>query len=281
MDEDEKIAYFKSTYHMKPEQINELTFHPKTNQPKKIHKTYTGNHMTDRETRIDSARTTASNLSSRPNSQIGNINKKVMSVPSHQRKDFMLSRLQGNIYHRISQVYGVSPRDNRENRFYQKLSQVQTDEFKNRNEMFARNERKRVDSWFRQKDQLEYLRKKYEKAAWKRFMTQYVTSKVVKAEHTSRKEYGLPNTLEKDLQVRKNSLDDRDPSKKEKTNKKKFGYLFRYGISPDVKIRRTPMKFEGIDSVYMDAKNKKGKHEIASTQSIIIRKCVVILNLRQ
>ena len=256
MDEDERIEFFKSQYRMKPEQIRELTFHPKTNAPKNIHKTYTGIDAAAGEMTPDSARIISG---SRPNSHIGNVYKRVTVTPTHQRKDFMLSRLQGNIYHHITNVYGSSPRNKQEKTFYEKLSQIQLDELKSKYKMLEHNERKRVESWFRQKEQLEQLRKKYEKDAWRRFMTQYVTSKVVQSEVSDRKEYGLPNSLDKDPCTRKKIMDDIDLSMKEKTNKKKFGYMFSTG--PDFKIKREPMKFEGTDSVFIDTKGKNGKHK--------------------
>ena len=258
MDEDERIEFFKSQYRMKPEQIRELTFHPKTNEPKNIHKTYTGIDATAGEMTPDSARIIPG---SRPNSHIGNVYKRVTVTPTHQRKDFMLSRLQGDIYHHITNVYGSSPRNKQEKTFYEKLSQIQLDELKSKYELLEHNERKRVESWFRQKEQLEQLRKKYEKDAWRRFMTQYVTSKVVQSEVSDRKEYGLPNSLDKDPRARKKILDDIDLSMKEKTNKKKFGYMFKFSTGPDFKVKREPMKFEGIDSVFIDTKGKNGKHK--------------------
>ncbi|XP_060568527.1 uncharacterized protein LOC132727132 isoform X4 [Ruditapes philippinarum] len=42
MTDEEKINYFQETLHMKPDQIRELTFHPKVNEQKMIHHAYTG-----------------------------------------------------------------------------------------------------------------------------------------------------------------------------------------------------------------------------------------------
>ena len=265
MDEDEKIEFFKSTYRMKPEQIRELTFHPKTNAPKIIHKTYTGIDAADWEMAPDSARIKSGR---RPKSQHKNSYKKVMVIPTYQRKDFMLSRLQGKIYHHISKVYGSSPRDNREKQFYEKLAQIQLDEYRRRYEMLERNERKRLESLFRQREQLKQLRKKFEKDAWRRFMTQYVTSKVVEAEFSNRKEYGLPNTLDKDLYARRKRMDDVDLSTKEKMNKKKFEHLFKFNTGPDFKVKGKPLKFEGIDTVYIDAEDESGKHKMSHYRTV-------------
>ena len=256
MDEDEKIEFFKSRYRMKPEQIRELTFHPKTNEPKIIHKTYTGIDATDWELAPDSARIKSGR---RPKSQHKNAYKKVMVIPTYQRKDFMLSRLQGKIYRHISKVYGSSPRDNREKQFYEKLTQIQLDEYRRRYEMLERNERKRLESLFRQREQLKQLRKKFEKDAWRRFMTQYVTSKVVEAEYSNRKDYGLPNSLDKDLHARRKTVNEMDLSTKDKMNKKRFEHLFKFSTGPDVKVKGKPLKFEGIDTVYIDTEDESGK----------------------
>ena len=261
MDDDERIEFFKATYRMKPEQIRELTFHPKTNEPKIIHKTYTGIDAADWEMAPDSARIKSGR---RPKSQHKNAYKKVMVIPTYQRKDFMLSRLQGKIYHHISKVYGSSPRDNREKQFYEKLAQIQLDEYNRRYQMLERNERKRLESLFRQREQLKQLRKKFEKDAWRRFMTQYVTSKVVESEFSNRKDYGLPNSLDKDLHARRKRMDDMDLSTKEKMNKRRFEHLFKFNTGPDFKVKGKPLKFEGIDTVYIDTEDESGKHDLLS-----------------
>lgn len=257
MDEEEKIEFFKSRYRMRPEQIRELTFHPKTNEPKIIHKTYTGIDVADWELAPDSARLKSGR---RPKSRHSNAYKKVIVVPTYQRKDFMLSRLQGKIYHHISKVYGSSPRDNREKQFFEKLAQIQLEEYRRRYEMLERNERKRLESMFRQREQLKQLRKKFEKDAWRRFMTQYVTSKVVESEHSNRKDYGLPNTLDSDFHsnMRKKNLTI-DPSTKDRINKKRFEHLFKFSTGPDLKVGGKPMKFEGLDTVYIDTEDESGK----------------------
>ena len=255
MDEEEKIDFFKSQYRMRPEQIRELTFHPKVNEPKIIHKTYTGIDTVDWQIAPDSAR---SKSGKRPKSRHRNTYKKVTVVPTYQRKDFLLSRLQGKVYRHISKVYGSSPRDNREKQFYEKLAQIQLEDYRRRFEMLEHNEKKRLESLFRQREQLKQLRKRFEKDAWKRFMTQYVTSKVVESEYSNRKDYGLPNSLESDFhsKMKKKYLNMEPP--KEKVNKRKFETLFKFSTGPEMKVGGKPLRFEGFDSVYIDTEDESG-----------------------
>ena len=256
MDEEEKIEFFKSEYRMKPEQIRELTFHPRTNEPKIIHKTYTGIDAEDWTLSVESARI-KSGRQTRSNHR--NSYRKITVVPTYQRKDFMLSRLQGKIYRHISKVYGNSPRDNREKQFYEKLAQIQLEEYRRRYEMLEQNERKRLESMFRQREQLKQLRKKFEKDAWKRFMTQYVTSKVVESEYSNRKDYGLPNSLDSDFKSKLRRKDLTMDPNKDRVNKKKFESLFKFSTGPNMKVGGKPLKFEGFDSVYIDTEDESGK----------------------
>ena len=255
MDEEEKVDFFKNQYRMRPEQIRELTFHPKVNEPKLIHKTYTGIDTVDWIVAPDSAR---SKSGRRPKSRHKNTYKKVSVIPTYQRKDFMLSRLQGKVYRHISKVYGSSPRDNREKQFYEKLTQIQLEDYRRRYEMLAHNEKKRLESLFRQREQLKQLRKKFEKDAWKRFMTQYVTSKVVESEYSNRKDYGLPNSLGNDLNSKRRNPNIEPP--KERVNKRRFEKLFNFSTGPDMKVGGKPLRFEGFDSVYIDTEDESGMY---------------------
>ena len=117
-----------------------------------------------------------------------------------------------------------------------------------------------ADKQQRQREQLQILRKKFEDDAWRRFMTQYVTSKVVEAEYRDREEYGLPNELTEPksrtfhAQMKRNLT----PKTRQKANKRKFGYMFNYNAGPEWKTGGKPMKFEGFDTVYLDSEDDQG-----------------------
>ena len=279
LDDYERFKYFKSEYHMPSEQIRELTFRPKVNETKIIHQTYTGVDVNEWRESPNHARAESERLLK---SRLRNHERKVSITPSYQRKDFMLSQFQGIVYHQMKDVYGKSPRDYTEKRFYNRLSQVQKDESERRSQMLQDKERRRRESTIRQTHQLRQVRDKYELGAMRRFMTQFVASKVTESHPANRKDFGLPETL--DLQKRKASLKIYSPdlkdnannrkvslkphspdSVKDKVNKKKFDTLFKMTPRP---IWRTDedIKFEGYDSVLLDTEDENGR----PSQSFII-----------
>ncbi|XP_060570643.1 uncharacterized protein LOC132728934 isoform X2 [Ruditapes philippinarum] len=261
MTDEEKINYFQETLHMKPDQIRELTFHPKVTEQKMIHHAYTG---------IDTVNWQSGRLKSgkRPKSKRYSVYKKVTTVPPAKRKSFMLSQLQGKVYRHINKVYDSSPRDAREKQFYEKLAQIQIEDMQHRYEMLAERERRQLEAKYRQREQLRRVRRKFEDDAWRRFMTQYVTSKVVEAELSNREEYGLPNHLHdgrsrNPYAVQKaNSKKARfvvTPRRMQKTNQKKYATIFKYNAGPVPKVGGKPLKFEGFDTVYLDTEDENGK----------------------
>lgn len=262
MNDEEKIEYFRDQLHMKPEQIRELTFHPKVTEPKLIHHAYTG---------IETINWSSGRIKSgkRPKSRKFSVYKKVTVVPPNQRKSAMLSKLQGVVYRHINKVYGSSPRDVREKQFFEKLAQVQIDDMQRRYEMLAEKERKKLESKFRQREQLRRLRNKFEEDAWRRFMTQYVTSKVVESEYRNRQEYGLPNDLENRPRRHPQTIRNvhpkhapyaMTPKRMHRKNEKKYANLFRFNTGPIPKSGGKPLKFEGFDTVYLDTEDEQGRY---------------------
>lgn len=258
MTDEEKITYFRDHLKMKPDQIRELTFHPKVTESKTIHRAYTG---------IETGAWNALRLKSgrRPKSRKVYSSKKITTVAPHQRKTYIHSRLQGAVYRHINNVYGTSPREGREKRFFEKLSKLQMDDMQYRYEQLAERERRKVDAMLRQRDQLKRVRKKFEDDAWRRFMTQYVTSKVVEAEYKDRHEYGLPNNLGHERNRTYHGPSPRDNNRvnaraRHKANVKKFGNIFKYSVGPEHKSGGKQPRFEGIDTVYIDTEDEHGKH---------------------
>ena len=253
MNKDEKYNFYKSEYRMNSDQIQELTFRPKVNKSKLIHQTYT--KMDVRDWR-KSNRNLKPEVVDKPNTTP---RASIISVtPSHQRKEFMLSQLQGTVYHDINDIYGYTPRDERQKRFFDKLAKIQAVEEKLQLELQQNKEQKRLDSTIKQRKQLKRLRQKYEMDAWRRFMTQYVTSKVMEYEQSDRKVYGLPNFIDTDLN-KKQPLRTKTPSK-DKANKEKYNTLFNCTPRPEWKVEG-PLKFEGYDSVVLDTDTGSGKRK--------------------
>jgi len=255
MTDEEKIEYFRDQMKMKPEQIRELTFHPKVTEPKHIHRAYTGLEAGSwRRSRVKSG--------GRPKSRKVSVYKKVKTVAPAQRKNFVHSRLQGVVYKHINQVYGASPREERERRFFDKLARVQMDDLQRRYEMLAEHDRQTFEARLRQRDQLKRLRKKHEEDSWRRFMTQYVTSKVMESEYSNREEYGLPNELNRSRNPyharNQRQINTLTPNRRQKVNYKKFSNMFRYNMGPELTPRGRPLKFEGIDTVYIDTEDESG-----------------------
>ena len=251
MDEDEKEKFLRSEYHMNTEQIQELTFRPKMNTSKSIRQTYAAMGVYDW---CKSNKNPKPEIVARANASP---RRSIVSVtPSYQRKDFMLSRLQGAVYHDLKDVYGNSPRDDRQKQFFEKLSLIQVEEENRQLEMMQKKERKRLESTLRQREQLKQLREKYELDAWRRFMTQYVTSKVMEYEQSDRKEYGLPNYIDTEI-PKKDIVRIKTPSK-EKANKRKYEALFNVTPRPNWKLEEKPLKFEGFDTVFLDTEYEGG-----------------------
>ena len=251
MNKDEKYNFYKSEYRMNSDQIQELTFRPKVNKSKLIHQTYT--KMDVRDWR-KSNRNLKPEVVDKPNTTP---RASIISVtPSHQRKEFMLSQLQGTVYHDINDIYGYTPRDERQKRFFDKLAKIQAVEEKLQFELQQNKEQKRLDTMIKQRKQLKRLRQKYEMDAWRRFMTQYVTSKVMEYEQSDRKVYGLPNFIDTDIN-KKQPLRTKTPSK-DKANKEKYKTLFNCTPRPEWKVDG-PLKFEGYDSVVLDTDTGSGK----------------------
>lgn len=255
MDDEEKIEYFRDKLHMKPDQIRELTFHPKVTEPKIIHHTYTGVETVNwLSGRVKSGK--------RPKSKKNVYKKQTMVVPN-QKKSVMLTRLQGHVYRHINKVYGASPRDNREKQFFEKLAKLQLDEMQNRYEKLAERERQALESKYRQREQLKRLRKKFEDDSWRRFMTQYVTSKVVEAEYRDRHEYGLPNDINESRSpyrsISRRKQQTLTPRRQQKKNQQKYSTIFKYKAGPIHKTVGKEPKFEGFDTVYIDTEDEHGK----------------------
>ncbi|XP_052771685.1 uncharacterized protein LOC128211208 isoform X4 [Mya arenaria] len=259
MTDEEKIEYFRDYMKMRPEQIRELTFHPRVTEPKTIHRAYTGVDVGNwGRNRVKS--------STRPKSRRVSVYKKVKTVAPPQRKAFVHSRLQGVVYRHINKVYGASPREEREKRFFEKLARVQMDDMQHQYELLADRERRTFEAKLRQRDQLKRVRKKFEEDSWRRFMTQYVTSKVVESEYSNRQDYGLPNNISRGRPHHANpyarsqrQMYALTPNRRQKLNQKKFSSMFKYNMGPEYKAGGKPMKFEGIDTVYIDTEDEQAE----------------------
>ena len=253
MTDEEKVTYFRDHLKMRSDQIKHLTFHPKITESKTIHRAYTGIETGSwNMLRIKSGK--------RPKSRKVYVNKKITTVAPNQRKTYILSRLQGVTYKHINSVYGASPREDREKRFYDKLSKLQMEEMQDRIVKRAERERRKIDAKLKQRKQLKELRSKFEEDAWRRFMTQYVTSKVVDAEYSDRQDYGLPNDLGRERQqTYHGSTRKTNPKPRQTVNKQKYSNLFNFNIGPEVKPGGRKLKFEGIDTVEIETEDEHGK----------------------
>ena len=253
MTDEEKIAYFKQELKLRPEQIRELTFHPRVTEPKQIHRAYTGMdtvNWSQKSARLKSAR--------RSKSRNALVYRKVSVVPPSQRKSHMLSKLQGVVYRHINKVYGTSTKNMREKQFFERLADLQLKEYQKRYEMLAENEQRQLEMKYKQREQLRSLRKKFEDDAWRRFMTQYVTSKVIESEFRDRSEYGLPNSLSKPSIRNKRHIYTMTPKSRYRSNRKKYANMFNFKAGPEVKPGGKPLKFEGFDAIYIDSEDEQG-----------------------
>ncbi|KAK3589874.1 hypothetical protein CHS0354_015900 [Potamilus streckersoni] len=242
------------------EDLDNLTFRPQINDKRVINKTYTGEdtyYMALESARLKKG---SSEL------ERDNLYRSVQHIPLHKRKNYMLGRPQARQYRYIQDIYGKSEKDKRARQFFEKLEEVQKEDFRKRLEELIEREKLKMETKEKQREQLTYLRQKFEDDAWKRFMTQYVTSRIFAHEHISRHVYGLPEDLDGEPEFeaklkRKRLIPkiDTDPTTLSKKNKKKYQQLFEVKTGPTWQTNDRPPKLEGIDSVYFEDEDEKGK----------------------
>ncbi|KAL3863584.1 hypothetical protein ACJMK2_005335 [Sinanodonta woodiana] len=246
--------------HLTKEDLNNLTFRPQINDKRIINKTYTGEDTYYMA--LESAK-----LKKRPSElDRDNLYRSVQHTPLHKRTNYMLGQPQAKQYRYIQDIYGKSEKTKRARQFFEKLEEVQKEDFRKRLEELIEREKLKMETKEKQREQLAYLRQKFEDDAWKRFMTQYVTSRVLAHEHQSRHVYGLPEDLdgepEYEAKLKRKKLipkPDTDPVLLSRKNKKKYQQMFEVKTGPTWQTNDPPPKLEGIDSVYFDDEDEKGK----------------------
>ena len=127
------------------------------------------------------------------------------------------------------------------------------------------NERRKNDSKIRQQRQLMFVRKRFQEQQWRRFRTQYVTSRVLEHELINRHKYGLPEpygedneTSAKPRRKKKPNISNFDEKKARQKYEKKFKNMFDYNAGPSWDSGGKTPKMEGIDIVVVEVHDAEG-----------------------
>ncbi|XP_065924219.1 DNA ligase 1 isoform X3 [Magallana gigas] len=228
------------------DQRDETTWRPSVNSPTDWLKVYVG----DIQIREKSAKSRRSS----PETAGRNVRP---GAPQRNSNEYILTRRQVPVYKNMQSAYNtklVKDKQSREKRFFQKLQECQALKAKMQISELVERQQKREITKQRQQGQLKELRQRFEDAAWVRFNTQYVTSRILEHEKMNRYAYGLPEEVDgapefESKLKRKPPKIKVDFGKLEKTNKKKYGSMFSIYKGPEWDpLAKTP-PMEGIDTV--------------------------------
>lgn len=238
------------------DQRDETTWRPSVNSPTDWLKVYVG----DIQIREKSAKSRKSS----PETAGRNVRP---GAPQRNSNEYILTRRQVPVYKNMQSAYNsklVKDKQSREKRFFQKLQECQALKAKMQISELVERQQKREITKQRQQGQLKELRQRFEDAAWVRFNTQYVTSRILEHEKMNRYAYGLPEEVDgapefESKLKRKPPKIKVDFGKLEKVNKKKYGSMFSIYKGPEWDpLAKTP-PMEGIDTVEIDYETEEGQ----------------------
>nr|XP_022341579.1 uncharacterized protein LOC111135634 isoform X4 [Crassostrea virginica] len=231
------------------DQRDDLTWRPSVNSPTDWLRVYVG----DIQIREKSAK-------SRKNSPETTPRYVRPGAPQKNTNHYILTKRQVPVYKNMHSAYNnklVTDKQSREKRFFQKLQECQALKAQMQISDLVEHQRKREITKHRQQEQLKEMRQRFEDAAWVRFNTQYVTSRILEHEKMNRYAYGLPEEVDGKPEFesklkRKPPKIKVDFGKLDKINKKKYGSMFSIYKGPEWDpLAKTP-PMEGIDTVEID-----------------------------
>lgn len=182
-------------------------------------------------------------------------------------KDYVLNKREASMYISIKKTYANDTwRKQRENRFYQKLIEVQLEEWRQSHQHYAMRKFKKMESKYRQQLQLQELRNRFTEEQEARFKNQYITGKVLEHEWENRHIYGLPEDMNSEPKTAAKIKDrDKKPSEifkiqeHQQRNQQKFSKLFK-SPGKSVWASEKDPKMVNVDVVELqDKTNNKGK----------------------
>lgn len=121
------------------------------------------------------------------------------TIPPWHRKEYVLNEREVDMYNHLKVIYGDKTtlwRRNRELEFYEKLERLQQNEAKKYNSSLRDKKKQRERAKLKQQRQLKFVRDKFEEEQVTRFRNQYVTTRILQHEWTTRHVYGLPEDLD-------------------------------------------------------------------------------------
>ncbi len=117
-------------------------------------------------------------------------------IPPWHRKEYVLSERETSMYKHISKVYDNEKlKKKRRNAFYQRVLDLQLEDWKRLHKEFQKRIKQKDLSKYEQQKQLKRLRDQFEEEQVQRFQTQYVTSRILAHEWSTRHAYGLPEDI--------------------------------------------------------------------------------------
>jgi len=186
------------------------------------------------------------------------------AVALDTEKEHVLSKAEADMYNHLKATYiktAAKARNNRKEKFFRKLQDVQLDAALQHNKELAEKQRRKEEMKRRQNEQLRHIRQKFEDERAKRYKTQYITKNFLNYEKMDRSEYGLPEPFMKDTQhetklkrtggVKITAL---AFVKKEVKLKKTYGKMFEEVVVPS-----SDPKMEGKDQVTIDVTGEEGE----------------------
>ncbi|CAD5113108.1 DgyrCDS2298 [Dimorphilus gyrociliatus] len=120
------------------------------------------------------------------------------TVPPWHRKEYVLNEREIDMYNHLKVIYGDKTtmlKRCRQQEFYEKLEKLQQEETKKYNSLLKDKKKQREKSKLKQQQQLKFVRNKFEEEQVNRFRNQYVTTRILQHEWTTRHIYGLPEDL--------------------------------------------------------------------------------------
>ena len=154
----------------------------------------------------------------------------------------VLTSHEATVYRRIQRVYGKGGRSKRrQTEFYDKLELLQLDEWRRQRRQEQTRAKKQRERKRKQQTQLLRLRTKFEREQVRRFRSQYVSSKVVAHEWTTRHVYGLPEDLDDPpdycpvvrRRPRQQGQQQQPPQERRERNMRKYAAIFKAQTGPE------------------------------------------------
>lgn len=277
----------------------ELTHQPSTLTSKEVYNVYTSAYHPRSRSRNRSNPVSRSTSHTNLRANDDTRRKSVYSYSGRvERTDVVLSRREVVRYKAMHSAYNTeSAKLKRQETFYNKLENVQSEKKRLQNRLQREREMIRERSKKRQQRQLQRLRDRFYQDTMRRFKTQYVTSRVLEHERVNRKVFGLPDQIDSRKkavpgdgrrqvvpsdgrrniasgdsrrnvvlnQGRRNVIPVSQRPKRphilsqRQSNLKKFGKLFDITSGPSWNPKAKTPKMEGVDVIVVPRKDGKGR----------------------